>query len=66
MECSKNHKKHFNKDLIKRFENIYQCCDRDINKFILLLGKGVYPYEYLDSWERCDEKLLPHKKKIFI
>ena len=30
IECSKKHKKHFNKDLIKRFENIYEFCDRDI------------------------------------
>ena len=27
---SKKHKKHFNKDLIKRFENMYEFCDRDI------------------------------------
>ena len=27
-----------------------------INLF-LLLGKRVYPYEYMDSWERFDEGL---------
>ena len=27
----------------------------DINKFILLLRKGVYPYEYMDSWGRFNE-----------
>ena len=48
-ECSKNHKKHFNKDLIKRFENTYEFCDRDIIKFISLLRKEVYPYEYMDN-----------------
>ena len=48
-ECKKNYKKDFNKDLIKRFENTYEFCDKDINKFILLLRKGVYPYEYMDS-----------------
>ena len=37
-------KNHFNKDLIKRFANIYEFCNEDINKFILLLRKGVYPY----------------------
>ena len=64
-ESSKNHKNHFNKDLIKTFENTYEFCDRDINKFILLLRKGVYPYEYMDSWERFDEELLPDKEAFY-
>ena len=29
-----------------------------VNKFILLLRKGIYAYEYMDSWERCDETSL--------
>ena len=64
IECSINHKKHFNKDLIKRLKNTYEFCDRDISKFILLLRKEIYPYEYMDSWERFDEELL-HDKEIF-
>ena len=35
--------------IIKMFTNIHQFCNEDINKFILLLRKGVYPYEYMDS-----------------
>ena len=35
--------------LIKNFSNTYEFCNRDINKFILLLSKGVYPYKYMDS-----------------
>ena len=38
-------KENYKKNFIKRFENTYEFCDRDINKFILLLRKGVYPYE---------------------
>ena len=49
---------------MRRIENTYEFCDRDINAFILLLRKGVYPYEYMDSWERLDEKLIPIKKKF--
>ena len=28
----------------------------------LLLRKGVYPYEYMDSWEHFDEPKLPPRK----
>ena len=51
--------------LIKRFYNTYQLCDNDINKFNLLLRKGVYPYEYMDSWKRFNEKELPSKDKFY-
>ena len=28
----------------------------------MLLRKGVYPYEYMDSWEKFDETALPAKE----
>ena len=30
-----------------------------------MLRKGVYPYEYMDTWERFNEKLLPSKKDFY-
>ena len=27
-----------------------------------MLGKGVYPYEYMDSWERFNKTLLDKKE----
>ena len=33
--------------------------------FVLLLKKGVYPYEYMDSWERFDETSLPDKEAFY-
>ena len=35
-ECKKNYKNEFNKELIKRFANISEFCNKDINKSILL------------------------------
>ena len=28
----------------------------------MLLGKGVYPYEYIDSWEKFDKNILLPKE----
>ena len=64
LECKKNYKKDFNKKLIKRFANIYEFCNGDINKFILLSRKGVYPYGYMDSLERFNETSLPDMEDI--
>ena len=43
--CNTYYKKKFNKELIKKFKNTYSFCNNDLNKVILLLRKGVYPYE---------------------
>ena len=55
----------FNKELIKRFASTYSFCNNDLNKFILLLRKGVYPYEYMDNWERFNETSLPSKESFY-
>ena len=34
---------------------MYSFCNGDLNTFFLLLRKGIYLYEYIDSWERFDE-----------
>ena len=65
-ECKNNYEKDFNKELTNKiFANIYEFCNEDINKFVLLLRKGVYPYEYMDSWERFDETSLPDKEAFY-
>ena len=52
-------------ELLKVFPNTCKFCNNDINKFILLLRKGIYPYEYIDSWERFNETTLPNKKAFY-
>ena len=63
--CNNYYKKKFNQDLIKKFKNTYIFCKNDLNKFVLLLRKGVYPYEYIDSWEKFNETSLPSKKYFY-
>ena len=31
----------------------------------MLLRKGVYPYKYMDNWERFDETSLPNKESFY-
>ena len=51
--------------LIKKFLSTYQFCNGDLNKIILLLRKGVYPYKYMDSWGKFDETTLPSKEVFY-
>ena len=73
--CKQRYRKKFNKELIKRFASTYEFCKNDttgstaepsslerINKFVLLLRNGVYPYEYADTWQRFSEISLPSKE----
>ena len=43
----------------------YEFCNNDLNKFVLLLRKGVYPYEYMDTCERFSEISLPSKEDFY-
>ena len=65
IDCNKNYKLHVDKDLIKRFANTYEFCNKDIYKFSLSLRKGNYPYKYMDSWEIFEKKSLSDKKEFY-
>ena len=57
--------KNINKELIKAFASTYSFCNNDLNKFTLLLRKGVYPYKYMDNWDRFNETSLPSKESFY-
>nr|XP_013189482.1 unnamed protein product [Amyelois transitella] len=48
-------------DDFKYLKNFYPCDE----KFQLLTRKGVYPYEYMSSWERYQESQLPPKELFY-
>ena len=50
---------------IEKSHNMYQLCNKDLNKFALLVRKGIDPYEYMDSWKRLKEESLPVKESFY-
>ena len=46
---NKNYDKAFSKNLSKGSKNTYRFCGRDFSKYCLMLQKGVYPYDNMDS-----------------
>ena len=61
LSCNKIYQRKFSKKLKERFFNTYAFSNDDNNKFILLLRKCVYPYEYMDDWEKFNETTLPER-----
>ena len=63
-ECGKGYNKLIN-EAVKNFPATYQFCNGNLNKFILLLRKGVYPYKYMHSWEKFDETSIPPEEAYY-
>ena len=51
--------------MIKRCSNVYSICNNDLDKYLLLLRKGVYPYEYMNTWNRFNETENPPFKEYY-
>ena len=62
MCCNKNYQHKFDEKLKERLFNIYKLSNHDNIKFILLLRKCVYPYEYMNDWEKFNETSLTEKE----
>ena len=65
LSCNKDYSNKLDEKLKKRLKNTFKFSDNDINKFILLLRKSVYPYEYIDEWEKFNETTLPEKEEFY-
>ena len=65
LSCSKNYSNKSDEKWKKRCKNKFKFSNNHINKFILLLRKVNYLYEYMDEWENFNENNCL-KKKIFI
>ena len=49
----------------RNLRTLFKFSNNDINKFILLLWKSVYPYDYMNDWERFNEIALPEKERFY-
>ena len=65
LSCNKDYSNKLDGKLKKRFKNTFKFSNNDINEFILMLRKGVYPYEYMDDWEKFNETTLPKKEGFY-
>ena len=67
-ECEKCHNfqyRQLNGDVLKtRFSNLRRRCASD-GDFRLFLRKGIYPYEYMDSFDRFEEVGLPPVESFY-
>ena len=65
LSCNKDYSNKLDEKLKKKFKKTFQFFNNDINKFVLLLRKGVYPYEYIHDWENFNETTSPEKEEFY-
>ena len=65
LSCNKIYSNKIDKELKKRFKSTVKFSNNNTNKFILLLGKGVYPDEYMNDWENFNETTLAEKEEFY-
>ena len=63
-ECKKSYTK-LTIESIKDFPTLYKFCNGDLDNSFLLLRKGIYPYEYIDSWKKFNENTIPPKEAFY-
>ena len=65
MYCKKSYQRKFDKKLKEQFFNTYKFFNNDNNNFVLLLRKGVYPYECIYGWKKLNETSFPEKEDFY-
>ena len=62
--CNKNYQRKLDEKIKEQFFNTCKFSNHGNKKFILLLRKGDYPYEYMDDLKKLNETSLPEKKRF--
>ena len=64
LNCNKNYQHKFDKKLKEQYVNTYKFTNHNNNKFILLLQKRVYPYEYMEYYENSMKRHFLERKNF--
>ena len=64
LSFNKDYSNELDENFKKLFKNTFKFSNNDINKFILLLRKGVYLYKYMDDSGKFNETTLPEKNNF--
>ena len=64
LSCNEDYSNKLDEKFEKQIKTAFKFSDNDINKLILLLRKGVYPYEFIDDWEKFNKTTLPEKEQV--
>ena len=65
LSCNKDYSNKIDEELKNWSKNTIKFSNNDVNKFILLIRKGVCPYEYMDDREKFKKTSLPEKEKFY-
>ena len=65
LSCNKNYSNKIDEELKKGFKSTFKLPNNDINNFILLQKKVVYPYEYMDESEKFNETSLSEIEEFY-
>ena len=60
--CNKDYSNKIDEKLKRRFKNTFKFSNNKINKFILLLRKGIFPNELMDGWKSLTKHHYLKKK----
>ena len=64
LSCNRHLSNKIDEELKNWFKNTFKFSNDDINKFILLLRKAIYPYEFIDDWENLNKMLFSGRRII--
>ena len=65
LSWNKTYSDRVNEESKNKLKCTFNFSNNDINKFILLLRKGAYPYEYMGELEKFKETELLKKEKFY-